>query len=106
MNILGMGSFELLIVFLVAFIFLGPSKMIETAKNIGKMLKNAKDIARDMQEIILDEEKSNSTTAQDTTSNFNNLTPVKFNNKANNSNLENTISENAENDIENADNKN
>ena len=102
MNILGMGSFELLIVLLVAFIFLGPSKMIETAKNIGKLLKNAKDMARDMQEIIIDEENSNSKDDQlDTpnSKNINDLNPVKFNTN------DQEIKTIPKNDIENEDNK-
>lgn len=102
MNILGMGSFELLIVLLVAFIFLGPTKMIETAKNIGKLLKNAKDMARDMQEIIIDEENSNSKDDQlDTpnSKNINDLNPVKFNTN------DQEIKTIPKNDIENEDNK-
>ena len=102
MNILGMGSFELLIVLLVAFIFLGPTKMIETAKNIGKILKNAKDRARDMQEIIIDEENSNSKDDQlDTpnSKNINDLNPVKFNTN------DKEIKTIPKNDIENEDNK-
>lgn len=102
MNILGMGSFELLIVLLVAFIFLGPTKMIETAKNIGKLLKNAKDMARDMQEIIIDEENSNPKDDQlDTpnSKNINDLNPVKFNTN------DKEIKTIPKNDIENEDNK-
>lgn len=74
-----MGSFELLIVLLVSFIFLGPAKMIETAKSIGKLLKNAKDMAKDMQEIIIDEENASSINNQPNTKNINNLSPIKFN---------------------------
>ena len=102
MNILGMGSFELLIILLVAFIFLGPAKMIETAKNIGKLLKNAKDMASDMQEIIIDEENSNSKDDQlDTpySKNINDLNPVKFNTN------DQEIKTIPKNDIENEDNK-
>ena len=102
MNILGMGSFELLIVLLVAFIFLGPTKMIETAKNIGKLLKNAKDMARDMQEIIIDEENSNPKDDQlDTpnSKNINDLNPVKFNTN------DQEIKTIPNNDIENENNK-
>ena len=102
MNILGMGSFELLIILLVAFIFLGTAKMIETAKNIGKLLKNAKDMARDMKEIIIDEENSNSKDDQlDTpnSKNINDLNPVKFNTN------DQEIKTIPKNDIENEDNK-
>jgi len=81
---------------------LGPAKMIETAKNIGKLLKNAKDMARDMQEIIIDEENSNSKDDQlDTpnSKNINDLNPVKFNTN------DQEIKTIPKNDIENEDNK-
>jgi len=79
MNILGMGSFELLIVLLVAFIFLGPTKMIETARNIGKLLKNAKDMAKDFQEVILDEENLSTLEKSPDSQTVNDLNSVKFN---------------------------
>ena len=36
MSFLGMGPFEIIIVLLVAFIFLGPERMAEAARTIGK----------------------------------------------------------------------
>ena len=36
MSFLGMGTFEILIILLVAFIFLGPERMIDTARTLGK----------------------------------------------------------------------
>ena len=36
MSFLGMGTFEILIVLLVAFIFLGPERMIDAARTLGK----------------------------------------------------------------------
>jgi sec-independent protein translocase protein TatB len=36
MSFLGMGTFEILIILLVAFIFLGPERMIEAARTLGK----------------------------------------------------------------------
>ena len=77
-------------------------KISETAKNIGKLLKNAKDMARDMQEIIIDEENSNSKDDQlDTpnSKNINDLNPVKFNTN------DQEIKTIPKNDIENEDNK-
>ena len=99
MNILGMGSFELLIVLLVAFIFLGPTKMIETAKNIGKLLKNAKDMVKDMQQAILDEENLSTLEKMPDSKTVNNLNSVKFNS---NDQEVKTISKD---NIENEDNK-
>ena len=36
MSFLGMGPFEIIIVLLVAFIFLGPERMAEAARTLGK----------------------------------------------------------------------
>ncbi len=36
MSFLGMGTFEILIILLVAFIFLGPERMIDVARTLGK----------------------------------------------------------------------
>ena len=36
MSFLGMGTFEILIILLVAFIFLGPERMIDAARILGK----------------------------------------------------------------------
>ena len=99
MNILGMGSFELLIVLLVAFIFLGPTKMIETARNIGKLLKNAKDMAKDFQEVILDEENLSTLEKSPDSQTVNNLNSVKFN--SNNQEVKNIGKDNAENEDNN-----
>lgn len=36
MSFFGMGTFEILIILLVAFIFLGPERMIDAARTLGK----------------------------------------------------------------------
>ena len=38
MNIMGMGSMELLVILLVAFLVLGPGKSIDMARRTGKVL--------------------------------------------------------------------
>lgn len=40
MNFLGIGTLELLVVFLVAFLALGPGKSIEMARTTGKILRD------------------------------------------------------------------
>ena len=49
MNFLGMGMFELAVIFLVAFLVLGPSKSIEMARTAGKVLG---DLRRTFSEVI------------------------------------------------------
>jgi Sec-independent protein translocase protein TatA len=48
MNFMGMGFVELLVIFLVAFLALGPGKSVEMARNIGKFVR---DVQRTFQEI-------------------------------------------------------
>ena len=49
MNFLGMGMLELAVIFLVAFLALGPSKSIEMARTTGKVLG---DLRRTFNEVI------------------------------------------------------
>ena len=61
MNFLGMGMPELAVIFLVAFLALGPSKSIEMARTTGRVLG---DLRRTFNEVIaattLDAEDRNS----------------------------------------------
>ena len=42
MNVFGIGTLELLVILLVAFIALGPGKTVEVARTIGKMAREAR----------------------------------------------------------------
>lgn len=42
MNVFGIGPLELLVIMLVAFIALGPGKTMETARVIGRMVREAR----------------------------------------------------------------
>ena len=48
MNFMGMGLLELGVIFLVAFLVLGPGKSIEMARTAGKMIR---DLRRSMADI-------------------------------------------------------
>ena len=39
MNILGIGAFEVLVIFLIAFLILGPEKMCQFSKKFGNFVK-------------------------------------------------------------------
>ncbi|PZC44411.1 MAG: Sec-independent protein translocase protein TatA [Chloroflexi bacterium] len=54
MNFLGMGSLEILTVFIIAFIILGPTKMIGMGKEIGKFVRDARKMGSDLQNSITD----------------------------------------------------
>lgn len=51
MNFLGMGPMELFIVLLVAFIFLGPDRMVTTARKLGKTMNEVRRMAAEMTEM-------------------------------------------------------
>ena len=52
MNFLGMGSLEILTVFIIAFLILGPTKMIGMGKEIGKFVRDARKMGSDLQNSI------------------------------------------------------
>mgnify|MGYP001460471990 CR=1 FL=1 len=56
MNIFGMGTLEILLIMLIAFIFLGPEKMIAGAKKLGQLTRDAKNLSTNFNTILLDEE--------------------------------------------------
>ena len=57
MNILGMGTFEVLVILLVAFIFLGPQKMVDAARMVGKASRELRKMGESLPELVLDEEQ-------------------------------------------------
>ena len=42
MNFFGIGGFELIVIFGLAFFLLGPKKMIETSREAGKIIRELK----------------------------------------------------------------
>ena len=69
MNILGIGAFEILIIFLVAFLILGPEKISEFSKGFARFIKRIREekdeltsiideSARDIEEEVVGEQSS------------------------------------------------
>ena len=56
MNFLGMGSIEIVVVLLVAFIVLGPKRMTEAARMLGKATREIRRMTEGLPEMMLDEE--------------------------------------------------
>ena len=48
MNFLGMGMPELGVIFLVAFLALGPNRSIEMARTVGKMVRNVQKVYQEV----------------------------------------------------------
>jgi Sec-independent protein translocase protein TatA len=56
-NFLGMGSVEIVVVLLVAFIVLGPKRMTEAARMLGKATREVRRMTESLPQMILDEEE-------------------------------------------------
>ena len=52
MNFLGMGSLEILTIFIIAFLILGPTKMIGMGKEIGMFVRDARKMGSELQNSI------------------------------------------------------
>ncbi|MCH2321387.1 MAG: twin-arginine translocase TatA/TatE family subunit [SAR202 cluster bacterium] len=61
MSILGMGPFEILVVLLLAFIVLGPQRMIDATRQLGKTTRDLRHFLDELPSISLDEEPSSPT---------------------------------------------
>ena len=62
MNFMGMGLLELGVIFLVAFLVLGPGKSIEMARTAGKMIRDLRRSMADITAAIDLEERESSGT--------------------------------------------
>ena len=58
MNFFGMGPLEILVIALIAFIFLGPKKMVDAARLLGKTTKEVRRMTDELPKIMLDEEQA------------------------------------------------
>ena len=50
MNVLGMGAMEILVVILIAFVLVGPERMIDMGKKAGKLTRELRRMSDDIQE--------------------------------------------------------
>ncbi len=60
MNFLGMGTPEILVVLLLAFLLLGPDRMINAAKMLGKYAGEMRRMASEIPDITLEGDESGS----------------------------------------------
>ena len=56
MNILGMGPLEILVIALIAFIFLGPERMTDAARLVGKAIREGRNIASDIPRVVVEDD--------------------------------------------------
>ena len=59
MNFMGIGTMEFLFIIVIALLILGPNRMIETARTLGKYIREFQRAASDVPRLLsLDEEPS------------------------------------------------
>lgn len=66
MDFLGMGMGEIVLILVIALVLLGPGKVLDVARTLGRMMRNLKKITSDLTtQIALEaKEKEASDTAQ------------------------------------------
>jgi Sec-independent protein translocase protein TatA len=57
MSILGMGTLEVLVVLLVAFIVVGPERMVDAARLLGKAAKEGRRLTEGLSNLMVEEER-------------------------------------------------
>ena len=48
MSFLGMGTMEILLILVLAFIFLGPERMLDAARMLGKLVREGRKLASEL----------------------------------------------------------
>ena len=56
MNILGMGPLEILVIALIAFIFLGPERMSDAVRLLGKAFREGRNIASTIPRVVVEDD--------------------------------------------------
>ena len=56
MSILGMGPLEIILILLIAFIVLGPERMLDAARLVGKMVSEGRRLASEMPRVVMDDD--------------------------------------------------
>ena len=56
MTILGMGTVEILVVLLVGFIVLGPGRMVDAARLLGKATREVRRLTEGLPELVMDQD--------------------------------------------------
>ena len=56
MGFFGMGPMEILLVLLIAFVFLGPERMIDAARLLGKAVREGRRLASELPQIVIEDD--------------------------------------------------
>lgn len=56
MSVLGMGPLEIVVVALIAFIVLGPDRMVDAARFLGRMVGEGRRLASEMPRVVVEDD--------------------------------------------------
>ena len=57
MNFLGIGSLEILLILIIAFVFLGPERLIDAARFLGNAVKEGRRLASELPRIVVEDDE-------------------------------------------------
>ena len=55
MSILGMGTLEIFVILIIAFIFLGPNRMVDASRRLGSTLKDLRRLGDNLPKLLLED---------------------------------------------------
>ena len=56
MSFLGIGPLEIIVVLVIALIVLGPERMLDAARMLGKFVRDAKEVARQVPRVVVEDD--------------------------------------------------
>ena len=56
MSFLGIGPLEIIVVLIIALIVLGPERMLDAARMLGKFVRDAKEVARQVPRVVVEDD--------------------------------------------------
>ena len=56
MSFLGMGPLEIVIILLIAFIVLGPERMVDAARYLGRLVGEGRKLASEMPRVVMEDD--------------------------------------------------
>ena len=56
MNFLGIGTLEILLILIVAFVFLGPERLIDAARFLGNAVKEGRKLASELPRVVVEDD--------------------------------------------------
>ena len=64
MNFLGIDALEIIIILLIAYLVLGPTRMLEIARSFGKFIQEVRSTASEIPDLLALEEATKETTTE------------------------------------------